>query len=150
MTDHVLIGEVDKGDAFDTLENYFRFFDPRHEREEATFRKLGYIDLQFLVPRIRADVLMYTSLMDTICPPSTQFAAKRSAACAVSTLASAANIVGACGRSPASSADAKAPASSGNASANALSATCNAVPSNSARRCGEARLRRAVTRGGMA
>ncbi|MBL9208481.1 MAG: alpha/beta fold hydrolase [Opitutaceae bacterium] len=62
-------------DAYHELRDYFRFFDPRHEREEATFRKLGYIDLQFLVPRIRADVLMYTSLMDTICPPSTQFAA---------------------------------------------------------------------------
>ncbi|MBD3240837.1 MAG: acetylxylan esterase, partial [Chitinivibrionales bacterium] len=39
------------------------------------FLKLGYIDVQHLAPRIRAKVLMATSLMDTICPPSTQFAA---------------------------------------------------------------------------
>ena len=33
------------------------------------------IDLQHLAPRIKAEVLMFTGLMDTICPPSTQFAA---------------------------------------------------------------------------
>ena len=37
--------------------------------------KLGYIDVQFLCPRIRAEVMMTIGLMDTICPPSTQFAA---------------------------------------------------------------------------
>jgi cephalosporin-C deacetylase len=62
-------------DAYQELRDFFRSFDPRHEREEAIFRKLGYIDLQFLAPRIRADLLMYTGLMDPICPPSTQFAA---------------------------------------------------------------------------
>jgi cephalosporin-C deacetylase len=50
-------------------------FDPRHEREEEVFQKLGYIDCQHLAPRIKAEVLMFTSLMDSICPPSTQFAA---------------------------------------------------------------------------
>ena len=35
----------------------------------------GYIDIQHLVHRIRGKVHMYTGLMDTICPPSTQFAA---------------------------------------------------------------------------
>jgi cephalosporin-C deacetylase len=39
------------------------------------FTRLGYIDIQFLAPRIQAQVLMGTGLMDTICPPSTQFAA---------------------------------------------------------------------------
>ena len=57
------------------LRLFFRAFDPRHEREEALFTRLGYIDCQFLAPRIRAETLMFTSLMDTICPPSTQFAA---------------------------------------------------------------------------
>ena len=37
--------------------------------------KLGYIDLQHLAPRIKAEILMFTGLMDTICPPSSQFAA---------------------------------------------------------------------------
>ena len=54
---------------------YFRHFDPLHEREDEIFTKLGYIDLQYLAPRIRGDVLMFVGLMDTICPPSTQFAA---------------------------------------------------------------------------
>lgn len=66
--------DLDK-DAYSELKEYFRRFDPRHEREAEIFRTLGYIDLQFLVPRIRADVVMYTGLMDTVCPPSTQFAA---------------------------------------------------------------------------
>jgi cephalosporin-C deacetylase len=37
--------------------------------------RLGYIDCQHLAPRIRGKVLMSTGLMDTICPPSTQFSA---------------------------------------------------------------------------
>ena len=36
---------------------------------------MGYIDVQHLAPRINGEVLMGTGLMDTICPPSTQFAA---------------------------------------------------------------------------
>jgi cephalosporin-C deacetylase len=66
--------DLDQG-AYEGLKYYFRHFDPRHEREEEIFTKLGYIDIQFLAPRIRAKVLMATGLRDTICPPSTQFAA---------------------------------------------------------------------------
>jgi cephalosporin-C deacetylase len=62
-------------DAYQELRNYFRHFDPLHEREEEIFTKLGYIDLQFLADRIQGEVLMAVGLMDTICPPSTQFAA---------------------------------------------------------------------------
>jgi cephalosporin-C deacetylase len=62
-------------DAYEELRLFFRSFDPRHEREQEIFTKLGYIDCQHLAPRIRAEVLMFTGLMDTICPPSTQFAA---------------------------------------------------------------------------
>ncbi len=61
--------------AYAELKTYFRNFDPRHEREEEIFTRLGYIDIQYLVPRIKAEVFMATGLMDTICPPSTQFAA---------------------------------------------------------------------------
>jgi cephalosporin-C deacetylase len=61
--------------AYEELRMYFRTFDPRHEREEEVFTKLGYIDCQHLAPRIRGEVLMFTGLMDNICPPSTQFAA---------------------------------------------------------------------------
>jgi cephalosporin-C deacetylase len=49
--------------------------DPTHAREEEVWTKLGYIDCQHLAPRIRAETLMCTGLMDQICPPSTQFAA---------------------------------------------------------------------------
>lgn len=62
-------------EAYMEIKTYFRQFDPLHEREEEIFTKLGYIDVQFLAPRIRAKVFMVTSLMDTVCPPSSQFAA---------------------------------------------------------------------------
>ena len=62
-------------DAYAEIREYFRRFDPRHEREEEVWTKLGYIDLQHLAPRIRARVLMAVGLMDEICPPSSQFAA---------------------------------------------------------------------------
>jgi cephalosporin-C deacetylase len=42
---------------------------------------LGYIDLQHLANRIKAEVLMFTGLMDDICPPSTQFAAYNKMTC---------------------------------------------------------------------
>ncbi len=62
-------------DAYLELKEYFRNFDPAHAREEEIFTKLGYIDVQHLAGRITGDVHMYTGLMDTVCPPSTQFAA---------------------------------------------------------------------------
>jgi len=76
LSDYRRVWEMDlaKG-AYEGLRYYFRNFDPRHEREDEIFTKLGYIDIQFLAPRIRAKVLMGTGLMDTTCPPSTQFAA---------------------------------------------------------------------------
>ena len=61
--------------AYAELRNFFRHHDPRHEREDAIFEKLGYIDIANLAPRIRARVMMATGLMDTVCPPSTQYAA---------------------------------------------------------------------------
>jgi cephalosporin-C deacetylase len=61
--------------AYAELRGYFRRFDPAHERETAVFEQLGYIDVQHLSPYIQANVLMTVCLMDTICPPSTQFAA---------------------------------------------------------------------------
>jgi len=76
LCDFQRVWEMDQAkDAYDELRRYFRSFDPRHEREQAVFTRLGYIDIQHLAPRIRAEVLFFTGLMDTICPPSTQFAA---------------------------------------------------------------------------
>lgn len=82
LCDYQRVWEMDQAkDAYDELRAYFRLFDPRHERETEIFTKLGYIDLQHLAPRIKADVLMFTGLMDTICPPSTQFAAFNKMTC---------------------------------------------------------------------
>jgi len=65
---------LDKG-AYEGIRYYLRHFDPLHEHITEFFTKLGYIDLQFLAPRIKAKVLMSTGLLDNCCPPSTQFAA---------------------------------------------------------------------------
>jgi cephalosporin-C deacetylase len=62
-------------DAYAELKDYFRRFDPTHAREDAVFERLGYIDVQFLCPRIRATVMLGIGFNDTVCPPSTQFAA---------------------------------------------------------------------------
>jgi cephalosporin-C deacetylase len=76
LCDYRRVWEMDQAkDAYEELRVFFRHFDPRHEREEEIFTKLGYIDCQHLAPRIKAETLMFTGLMDTICPPSSQFAA---------------------------------------------------------------------------
>ncbi len=76
LCDYQRVWEMDLAvGAYEELRRYFRSFDPRHERETEVFTHLGYIDAQHLAPWIQADVLMATGLMDTICPPSTQFAA---------------------------------------------------------------------------
>lgn len=61
--------------AYVGIRDYFRRFDPTHCQEDEFFETLSYIDLQNLVPRIKGEVLMFTGLMDDICPPSTQFSA---------------------------------------------------------------------------
>jgi cephalosporin-C deacetylase len=76
LCDYQRVWEMDLAvDAYEELRIYFRRFDPRHEREQEIFTKLGYIDCQHLAPRIRAEVLMGVGLMDQMCPPSSQFAA---------------------------------------------------------------------------
>jgi len=76
LCDYKRVWEMDlaKG-AYEELQTFFRQFDPRHEREDEIFNRLGYVDVQHLAGRIKAETLMITNLMDTICPPSTQFAA---------------------------------------------------------------------------
>ena len=75
LSDYKRVWEMDMAErAYAELQQYFRNFDPRHEREEAIFTRLGYIDLQHLAPRIQAKILFGTGLMDNVCPPSSQFA----------------------------------------------------------------------------
>ncbi len=76
LSDYQRVYEIDLArDGYAQLQEYFRRFDPLHEREVEIFTKLGYIDVQHLCDRIQAKVLLSVSLMDTVCPPSTQFAA---------------------------------------------------------------------------
>jgi cephalosporin-C deacetylase len=76
LCDYKRVWEMDMiNGAYNELQTYFKMFDWLHEREDEVFTNLGYIDCQHLAPRIEADVLMFTGLMDTCCPPSTQFAA---------------------------------------------------------------------------
>ena len=76
LSDYQRVWEMDLDEAaYTELRDYFRRFDPRHQRETAVFTKLGYIDVQHLCPRIESEVLFASALRDTICPPSTQFAA---------------------------------------------------------------------------
>lgn len=62
-------------DAYAELRDFFRRFDPQHQRAAEFWTRLGYVDVAHLAPRIRASVLMGVGLMDKICPPSTQMAA---------------------------------------------------------------------------
>lgn len=76
LCDYKRVWKIDLAkDAYKEIRDYFRMFDPKHRREDKIFTKLGYIDVQNLVNRIQGDVLFVTGLMDTVCPPSTQFAA---------------------------------------------------------------------------
>lgn len=76
LTDYQRVWEMDLGrNAYEELGEFFRRFDPTHDREDELFRRLGYIDVQNLAPRIKGEVLMATGLRDEICPASTQFAA---------------------------------------------------------------------------
>jgi len=76
LSDYQRVWEIDQAkDAYAELAEFFRHSDPQHTREGVVFESLGYIDIQNLAPRIEADVLWGSGLMDTICPPSSQFAA---------------------------------------------------------------------------
>ena len=75
LSDYKRVWQIDQAkNAYFELQDYFRKFDPLHQREDEVFTKLGYIDVQHLAPRIRGRVMLGLGLMDTICPPSTQFA----------------------------------------------------------------------------
>ncbi|WP_405063480.1 acetylxylan esterase [Kribbella sp. NBC_01505] len=65
---------LDKG-PYNEIVTWFKKRDPRHLRQDEVFNTLGYIDVQHLAPRIRAEVTLFIGLEDQTCPPSTQFAA---------------------------------------------------------------------------
>lgn len=76
LSDYLRVWELDLDiDAYKELRTHLRSFDPIHENIDEFFMTLGYIDVAQLAPRIKAEVLFTATLMDNICPPSTQFAA---------------------------------------------------------------------------
>jgi cephalosporin-C deacetylase len=76
LTDYRRVWHLDLGGrAYEEIREWFKRFDPRHQRVEEVFTRLGYIDVQHLCPRIRAEVFLAVGLVDQTCPPSTQFAA---------------------------------------------------------------------------
>lgn len=82
LSDYKRVWEMDMAErAYAELKTHFRYFDPNHLRENEIFTKLGYIDLHHLAPRIKAQMLMFTGLMDNVCPPSTQFAIYNNMTC---------------------------------------------------------------------
>ena len=75
LSDYKRVYEMDLNkNAYEGLRYYFRQFDPTHKRFDEIYEKLGYIDIQNIAKRMKAELLMFTALMDTTCPPSTQFA----------------------------------------------------------------------------
>ncbi len=75
LSDYLRVWEMDQAkDAYKELQEFFRHADPTHKHEAEVFENLGYIDIQNLAKRVKAEILWGTGLMDTICPPSTQFA----------------------------------------------------------------------------
>ncbi len=75
LSDYQRVWEMDLVvDAYAELREFFRRHDPTHERFDEWFTKLGYIDVQHLAPRVQGEVMMAIGLLDSVCPPSTQFA----------------------------------------------------------------------------
>lgn len=76
LCDYQRVWEIDLcKHAYEEIGEWFKRFDPMHQREKEIFTRLGYIDVQHLAPRIQAEVLMAVGFADEVCPPSTQFAA---------------------------------------------------------------------------
>lgn len=76
LCDYRRVWELNLGSgAYAELKDYFRMFDPRHERETEVFNRLGYIDVANLSKNIRGETIFAISLNDDVVPPSTTFAA---------------------------------------------------------------------------
>lgn len=76
LSDFKRVWELDLlKDAYEELSYFFRRFDPLHLKAQEFWSRLGYIDVHNLADRICGQVMFVVGLMDTVCPPSTQFAA---------------------------------------------------------------------------
>lgn len=66
---------------YEGLRYYFKWFDPMHQREQEIFEKLGYIDIVNFAPLVKSQLLLATALLDTVAPPSSQYAVFNNANC---------------------------------------------------------------------
>ena len=65
LADFCRVRELDyPNPAYDELKLYFRLRDPRHEKENGFFERLGYLDTQWMAEKLTAPVLFYTGLAD--------------------------------------------------------------------------------------
>lgn len=63
-----------KSTAYDELKLYSRWFSPKGLHNDIIENKLAYIDTKNFVSKISANVLFGITLLDTDCPPETQYA----------------------------------------------------------------------------
>ncbi len=76
LSDYKRVFEMDLlKDAYGELTYYIKLFAYTEEMQVKFWQRLGYIDIQHLAGRITAATLWGTGLLDSVCPPSTQFAA---------------------------------------------------------------------------
>lgn len=76
LSDYKRLYEMDlmKG-AYGELNDYIRNFCPEEgAARDEMWTTLGYVDVQNFARRVKADVMWFTGLMDSTCPPSTQYA----------------------------------------------------------------------------
>ncbi len=67
--------ELYDGSPYDEIYHYFKVHDSLHKTEDQVYRTLSYFDNMNLASMIKGDVLISVGLEDTVCPPSTAFAA---------------------------------------------------------------------------
>lgn len=66
---------------YEGLRYYFRWFDPLHKRKDEVFLRLGYFDVVHFAKQLNCKFLLGTGLLDSACPPSTQYAIFNQATC---------------------------------------------------------------------
>ena len=80
LCDYQRVWQLDLAvNAYQELRDYFRRFDPCHQREGEVFTRLGYIDVQHLAPRIRARTMMGVGLIAAAYEYAFAYAQKRQA-----------------------------------------------------------------------
>ncbi len=67
--------ELFSSGPYDELSHYFKVHDQLHQTEDTIYKTLSYVDCMNLASRITCPTLVSVGLEDTVCPPSTGFAA---------------------------------------------------------------------------